>query len=392
MGLRWLGCAVVATLLAPSPDARETSGQASGTARAFAWNLPRGFPTPRVPTDNPMTAEKVTLGRRLFYDTRLSGNRQQSCATCHEQARAFTDGRARAVGSTGQLHPRSSMSLANVGFAASLTWGNPTIKRLEDQALVPIFGDHPIELGLIAPGDTLVARLRGVPLYQELFASAFGGGETITTTNVTRALASFERTLISGRSPYDRYHFAREEEAISAQAKRGERLFFSQPLSCFRCHSGFTFSGAVDFEGRREREPDFHNTGLYNLAGVFSYPEPDTGLYEVTKHREDVGKFKAPTLRNIAVTSPYMHDGSIETLDEVLEHYAAGGRTITSGPHRGVGHDNPNKSPLVRGFALTPDQKRDLIAFLHTLTDDEWLRDPTLGNPWTQSREEIQPR
>jgi cytochrome c peroxidase len=355
---------------------------------AFAWRFPHGFPTPRVPADNPITPEKVALGRYLFYDTRLSGNGRQSCATCHEQARAFTDGRAKALGSTGELHPRSSMSLANAGYASALTWGNPTITRLEDQALVPMFGDHPVELGLTKPGDELLARLRAVPEYQRLFSSAFGDRDAFTVVNTTRALASFERTIISGRSPYDRYHFDRDDAAISAAAKRGEQLFFSQPLSCFRCHNGFTFSGAADFEGRRDREPEFHNTGLYNLAGALSYPAPNAGLYDVTKKLEDVGKFKAPTVRNVAVTAPYMHDGSVATLEEVLDHYAAGGRTITDGPHRGIGRDNPNKSPVVRGFALTADQKRDVIAFLGTLTDDKLLDDPTLTNPWTQPHEE----
>jgi cytochrome c peroxidase len=349
---------------------------------AFAWNLPRGFPAPRVPADNPITPEKVALGRHLFYDTRLSGNGQQACATCHEQARAFTDGRARAIGSTGEVHPRSSMSLANVGYASALTWGNPTITRLEDQALVPMFGDHPVEMGLTKSGDALIARLRTVPTYQHLFASAFGDGDVTSVTNITRALASFERTIVSGRSPYDRYHFAREDDAITDAAKRGEQLFFSQPLSCFRCHNGFAFSGATDFEGRREREPELHNTGLYNLAGALSYPAPNAGLFDVTRKPEDVGKFKAPTLRNIAVTAPYMHDGSIATLDDVLDHYPAGGRTIADGPYRGVGHDNPNKSPVVRGFPLSAEQKHDLIAFLNSLTDPELLRDPRFSDPW----------
>jgi cytochrome c peroxidase len=355
---------------------------------AFAWNLPHGFPMPRVPGDNPMTAAKVALGRYLFYDTRLSGNGQQACATCHEQARAFTDGRARAVGSTGERHPRSSMSLANVGYQSVLTWANPTVTRLEDQALVPMFGDHPIELGLTRGADALIARLRTLPLYQRLFTSAFGDHDAMTVVNITRALASFERTLISGRSPYDRYHFDRDDAAISSAAKRGEQLFFRQPLSCGRCHKGFTLSGAAEFEGRREREPEFHNIGLYNLAGIFSYPEADSGLYDVTKNPGDVGRFKAPTLRNVAVTAPYMHDGSIATLDEVLGHYAAGGRTITDGPQRGVGRDNPNKNPIVRGFALSDDQRRDLIAFLETLTDDALLHDPSLSNPWPSGRED----
>ncbi len=274
------------------------------------------------------------------------------------------------------------MSLVNVGYASALTWANPGMTRLEEQALVPMFGDHPVELGLASAGE-LTARLADVPAYQRLFQAAYGGGrESITIDNVTRAIASFERTIVSGRSPYDRYHFDRDDSAVPDAARRGERLFFSQPLSCFRCHGGFNFSGAVDFEGRTAGQPpEFHNTGLYNLAGLLSYPASNTGVYDVTKKPEDVGKFKAPTLRNIAITAPYMHDGSIATLEEVIDHYAAGGRTIADGPYRGVGHDNPNKSPIVRGFTISADQKADLIAFLKTLTDDQLLHDPSLSNP-----------
>ena len=379
---RLLACALSAAALTFGSSVRPRADA------AFDWNLPHGFPRPRVPAANPMTPEKVALGRHLFYDTRLSGNGRQSCATCHEQRRAFADGRPRAIGSTGQEHPRGAMSLVNVAYASALTWGNPTMTRLEEQALVPMFGDHPVELGLARPGTELIARLTSVSRYQQLFAAAFGPGDAaFTIDNVTRALAAFERTIISGRSPYDRYHYDRDDTAISDAARRGEQLFFSRPLSCFRCHNGFTFAGATDFDGSRGGTPEFHNTGLYNLAGALSYPPPNTGIYEVTGQAEDVGKFKAPTLRNIAVTAPYMHDGSIATLDDVLDHYAAGGRTIATGPLRGLGHDNPNKSPIVAGFALTADQKRDLIAFLQTLTDEALLRDPALADPWSHEEE-----
>jgi cytochrome c peroxidase len=368
-------------------------GVAMDTAQVpppYTLNVPHGFPRPRIPADNPMTPSKVELGRRLFYDTRLSGNGQQSCASCHEQARAFTDGKARAVGSTGEVHPRGAMSLVNVAYASTLTWGDPTKTRLEDQVLVPMFGEHPVELGLEQPGTTMVARLQSVEVYRHLFSDAFPGeADAFTVPNVTRALASFERTIISGRSSYDRYHYDRDETAISPAARRGEQLFFSQPLSCFRCHNGFNFSGATDFDGRHEGgTPEYHNTGLYNVAGLLSYPRPNTGMYEVTHRPEDVGKFKAPTLRNIAVTAPYMHDGSIETLGEALDHYAAGGRTIAEGPTRGIGHDNPNKSPLVKGFPLTAEQKADLIAFLITLTDNDLLNDTRFANPWTAPHQE----
>jgi cytochrome c peroxidase len=360
------------------------AGVAQVPSPAYDWQLPKALPRPRVPADNPLTAAKAELGRHLFYDTRLSGNGTQSCATCHEQARAFTDGRAAAVGSTHERHPRGSMSLVNVAYSSALTWANPTITRLEDQALVPMFGDHPVELGLTRPADEMIARLKAVPTYRELFASAFGPApDAFTLENVTRAIASFERTLVSFRSPYDRYHYEREDDAVSPAMKRGEQLFFSSPLSCFRCHNGFTFSGATDFDGRRESgAPEFHNTGLYNLPGALSYPAPNTGIYEVTKQSGDVGKFKAPTLRNIAVTAPYMHDGSIATLDGVLDHYAAGGRTIAEGPFKGIGRDNPNRSPTVKGFTLAPDQRADLIAFLESLTDEAVLHDARFANPW----------
>jgi cytochrome c peroxidase len=261
------------------------------------------------------------------------------------------------------------MSLANVAYASALTWGNPTVTSLEEQALLPMFGAHPVELGLARPGTAMVARLRAVLEYERLFPAAFGAAsDPFTVDNVTRAIAAFERTIISGRSPYDRYHFDRQNDAISADAKRGEQLFFSAPLSCFRCHNGFTFSGATDFEGRREGgTPEFHNNGFANLAG---------GLLDVTARPEDFGKFKAPTLRNIAVTAPYMHDGSVATLEGVLDSYAAGGR------------DARNKSELIHGFALSADQKRDLIAFLQTLTDEELLHDPALANPWSHQGQE----
>lgn len=228
---------------------------------AYVWKLPKNFPAPRVPADNPMSEPKATLGRHLFYDTRHSGNGSQSCASCHRQELAFTDGRAQALGSTGELHPRGSMSLVNVAYAAALTWGNPSVTRLEAQALVPMFGGHPIELGLQQPGTALLATIRTDARYRALFAAAFGAEpDPFTLEHVTQALATFERTIISARSPYDRYHSERDDAAISPSARRGEIVFFGQPQSCFRCHNGFTFSGAVDFDGRREGRVEFHNT------------------------------------------------------------------------------------------------------------------------------------
>jgi cytochrome c peroxidase len=355
---------------------------------AFPWDIPTPFPRPPVPSDNPMSVAKVELGRRLFYDARLSVTRAQSCGSCHRQEFAFTDGAAQATGTTGEVHPRGSMSLANVAYSPALAWANPTMQSLEQQALVPMLGTNPVEMGMHGLEGRLISELRADTLYQRLFPRAFPTDDSVfTVNNVARAIASFERTMLSMRSPYDRYRYGGDTNAISASAKRGEAFFFSgQKGACLQCHGGWNFSGGIRYEARPDAPPTFFNTGLYNVAGEFSYPEPNTGLHEFTKRPQDVGKFRAPTLRNIAVTAPYMHDGSIATLGAVLEHYAAGGRTVTSGVHAGVGRDNPNKAPNVRGFAMTAADKRDLIAFLETLTDSTFLKNRALSDPWIAPR------
>jgi len=367
--------------------AASSGSQTEATPEEYRWELPKGFPKPKVPLDNPMTAAKVQLGRYLFYDRRMSLNGTESCATCHRQDLAFTDGKARAVGATGQQFPRSAMSLVNVAYNAVLTWSNPNERSLEHQALTPMFGEHPVELGLTGEGAAFVEVLRSDSAYGPLFRAAFPSeSDPFTISNVTKAIASFERTIISASSPYDRYHYGGDDQAISDSAKRGEVLFFSEPLSCFRCHSGFNFSDATDFDGRRGAEIKFHNTGLYNIAGAFSYPSPNLGIYEFTSQKEDVGKFKAPTLRNIALTAPYMHDGSAPTLDAVLDHYSAGGRTITEPAYAGEGFHNPNKDPLIRGFKLSSQDRADLIAFLECLTDEKVIHESKFGDPTARSK------
>lgn len=349
--------------------ALSSSAALAADAGEYVWNLPKGFPKPWVPPDNPMTQAKVELGRYLFYDTRMSINGRESCSSCHRQELAFTDGRAVGLGATGQLHSRSAMSLVNIAWSATLTWSNPQLKTLEEQALTPMLGEHPVELGLHADGAPFLAIVKTDPVYRPLFARAFPGEtDPFTLSNVTKAIASFERSIVSARSPYDRYHYGEDDSAVSAAAKRGEILFFNQHLSCFRCHGGFNFSDDTVSANSRRREGVFHNTGLYN-----PYPAPNVGIFEYTKKPEDRGKFKTPTLRNIALTAPYMHDGSIATLEGVIDHYAAGGKN---------GHDNPDKDPLVGGFTISPADRADLIEFLKSLTDDAVLHDPRFANPW----------
>ena len=363
----------------PDPD---SSGSGTTGEPGWEWALPEGFPEPYVPPDNPMSAAKVELGRHLFYDTRMSGSGTYACATCHLQELAFTDGRVTAVGETGQIHRRNSMSLANVAYNASLTWAHPFLTELERQALVPMFGDNPIELGLDSEAE-LVANLAVEPLYADLFAAAFPDeAEPLTAPNVVYALSAFQRTLISGRSAFDRWFYDGDDDAVDEAAKRGYQLFNSHPAECFHCHVNFNFTDTAYYEGASSWDVRFHNTGLYNVDGEGAYPAIDTGLVEITMVPGDMGHFRVPTLRNIAVTAPYMHDGSIATLGEVLDHYAAGGRTIADGPNAGIGSESPLRSSFVPGFELDAQDRADLLAFLASLTDDAFLTDPALADPW----------
>jgi cytochrome c peroxidase len=303
----------------------------NGTVRAgapdYAWGLPRGFPTPRVPAANPMSPAKVRLGRYLFYDKRMSVNGTEACASCHRQELAFTDGRAFALGATGQQHPRSVMSLVNVAYAGVLTWSDPNLRSLEEQALIPMLSEHPVELGLRGRVNPFLSQLAADPVYRALFPKAFPGARNpFSLANLAKALAAFERTIVSARSPYDRYYFGGDSSAISDSAQRGQALFFGdQVAGCFHCHGGFNFSDATVFEGDGKRAIEFHNTALYNMSVAFRYPWPNVGIYQHTGRLADAGKFKTPSLRNVALTAPYMHDGSVARLEEVLDHYAAGG-------------------------------------------------------------------
>jgi len=342
--------------------------QRARPVESFAWHLPAGVPHPKVPADNPMSDAKVHLGRRLFYDTRLSGNGTYACASCHQQTRAFTDGLAHALGSTGQSHARSAMSLANVAFNASFGWADARTRTLEAQMAVPMFNEHPIELGMKGNEAAIVARIGGDSADAAMFREAFPG-QPIALDTIVKAIASFERTLVSANSPLDRYLYRDDRSALTPQAQRGMKLFFSERLACANCHTGFNLSGPTIHEGSADAPPTFHNTGLYNVDGRGAYPPIDRGLLDSTHVRSDMGRFRAPTLRNIAVTAPYMHDGSIPTLGEVVGHYASGGLT------------SPFKSARLKGFEISTAEVEDLVAFLNSLTDPDFLSNPALGPP-----------
>ncbi len=349
--------------------------------RPYRWAVPDGLPLPLVPADNPMSVVKVELGRRLFYDGRLSVNGATSCASCHRQELAFTDGLARSVGATGEQHPRGSMSLVNAAYMSRLTWANHLLDRLETQALTPMFGEEPVEMGMSGRESILIELLRSDPDYRVAFPRAFPGDEDpYSILNTVRALSAFVRTIVSFDSPYDRY-LRGDSGALSAGQVEGMHLFFSERLECFHCHGGLNFTDSSTHANAVIENVGFHNTGLYNIDGAGGYPPGNAGLRELTGDRWDTGRFRAPTLRNIAVTAPYMHDGSIKDLPSVIDHYARGGRNIAEGPYAGDGARNPYKSEFLRGFELSGEERSNLLAFLEALTDRSVLSNEALSDP-----------
>lgn len=380
-----LGCAA---LLAGCPQKTshttiDTGDGVTFASRDFNWNIPAGYPLPVVPITNPLTEEKFQLGRHLFYDTRLSGNGTKACASCHIQSLAFSDGVTRALGSTGMMHPRNSQALVNIAYNASVNWGNPTTVSLEQQAPVPMFGEFPVELGINDDNkDAVLARFKAEPRYAGLFSSAFPReANPINFDNIVKALASFGRGLNSFNSPFDR-HEAGDTTALSDAQIRGMRLFFDEKTECFHCHDGMNFTQSSYDRTQSFADTVFFNNGLYNIDGKGGYPEGGQGIYEITGKAADMGRFRPPTLRNIALTAPYMHDGSLKTLEDVVRHYNAGGRNITAGANAGDGRLNPNKSSFVRPIGMTEQEIQDLVAFLESLTDQDFITNPRFANPW----------
>jgi cytochrome c peroxidase len=351
---------------------------------SYPWGLPSWVPTPIEPANNPMSMAKVELGRHLFYDKRLSADQSMSCASCHQQDKAFTDGLAVTTGVTGERGARSAMSLANVAYLPVLTWSNPNLTALEVQALIPIFGEHPVEMGMAGKETELFARLQAEARYRELFSKAFPGearqgvDALYSLSTVTKALASFQRSLLSFDSPYDRYQYGGKKDAISASAKRGEALFFGEKMECYHCHGGFNFTDNIQHSKLPLAERGFHNTGLFNLDGKGAYPKNNPGIKELTGDPDDEGKFRTPSLRNVALTAPYMHDGSIPTLEAVIrEHYAIAGRAAKNGKG-----PSPMRSSLIAGFEVSPQEVNDLVAFLNSLTDESFVNNPKHSDPW----------
>jgi len=329
----------------------------------------------QIPQGNPLTQESIELGRRLFYDPRLSSNNEVSCATCHKQHLAFTDGLARSVGVSGKPLEFNAMSLSNLLWGPQHFFWNGRSTSLEDQALQPI--QHVDEMGQDI--NELVDELKQDKTYRKLFKQAYGG---ISSTAIASALANFQRTLISSNSKYDQY--LRGETELTPQEELGRKLFTAHPDTkvslrggnCIDCHSQFLTSGFSTFYD------GFSNNGLDNDEDLLE------GLFSVTGKEQHRGLFKTPTLRNIAVTGPYMHDGRFKTLTEVMQHYNGGiKRSKTLSPLIIEADNNLKIQKDHISLNLTQQEEEAIIAFLHTLTDESFLTNKKFSNPFNEGDE-----
>lgn len=319
-----------------------------------------------IPTDNPTTVEGVSLGRMLFYETLLSQTNTISCGSCHEQAKAFSDGRKLSIGVSGKPTRRNSMSLANLLWVKNLFWDG-RVSGLENQATFPL--THPDEMGQSL--DVSAKKLTQTRRYPSFFQEVFGTS-VITGEQITKALAQFERTLISADSPYDRS--LKSEYQLSASEQRGKELFMRGPApergvrggNCAHCHGGAKFFQEV-----------FHNNGLDSIAVL------DKGRQEITNDALDNGRFRVATLRNIALTAPYMHDGRFATLEQVLDHY---NEHFHFSPNLSHELRTSHNEPSGQGLGLTSSEKKDIIAFLHTLTDSTFIANPQFSNPFATEK------
>ncbi|MBX3002982.1 MAG: right-handed parallel beta-helix repeat-containing protein [Anaerolineales bacterium] len=340
LGLLALALLVAAFRPVPRDEVPAVYGAGASSVQPSTTGLLRAFPELNSPVDNPQTAEKVALGRLLFFDPVLSDNNEMSCASCHHPDLGFADGRQLAQGVDGETQ-RNALSLWNVAYSAHFFWDGRA-PSLEEQVLVPL--EHPNEMQVSDRG-ALEAELEAIPEYVQLFDAAFPG-QRISVKTVQQALAAFERTLTSQNSPFDAYA-AGDLQALTASQRRGFALFRSAATRCFECHTAPTFGNDT-----------FRITGVADLEGQ----EHDPGRSAVGDAPD--GAFKVPTLRNIVLSAPYMHNGIFASLEEVIDFYAGGG-----GRADGV----QGVDPLIRPFELTDQEKSDLIAFLYSLTDESQL-------------------
>lgn len=334
-----------------------------------------------TPANNPTTNDGATLGRVLFYDTTLSANETIACASCHQQAHGFTDSEKFSKGFDGGLTGRNSMSLTNVRFYRNgrFFW-DERAATLEDQVLMPI--QNEVEMGLTL--EELVSRVKGKTYYPDLFKKAFGDAE-INSERISRALAQFVRSIVSYRSRYDdglaqAGAVGAQFPNFTAQENQGKALFLG-PAGCARCHLDAGPPPPPPAPpGPPANQAVFYINAAVNNGIDNGAPTDDLGTGAITGNPQDDGRFKSPSLNNIALTAPYMHDGRFKTLEEVVEHYNSG---VKMHPNLDPRLVEPNvMPPMPRRLNLTPEQSAALVAFLHTLTDESVIEEPMFSDPF----------
>lgn len=327
--------------------------------------------------------QKILLGKYLFFDRRLSANNTKSCGTCHNPAFAFTDGYKRSLGAYADLHQRNTAPLFNLAQVKFLTAADSSLHTAFQQMDNPLFNTHPVEMGAGIQEQKLFVKLMGDPLYKTFFANCFPAEKNaVNWVNIKTAVSNFVNMIVSYDSPFDKYQRG-DSNALSITQKKGKQLFYSAALQCTQCHGGQNFSTSAVTD--KENDTIFYfNTGLYNVDNKSEYPNYDEGLYEHTNNVKDKGKYKVPTLRNLAFTAPYYHDGSAASLMEVINNYAAGGRKIMVGQDKGNGAKNKYKHPLIKGFIISENEKKDIINFLLALSDSALVKNPAYQNPFAE--------
>lgn len=323
-----------------------------------------------------LNAERQELGHYLFFDTRLSLNNTKSCASCHNPAFAFSDGYRTSATALGENVLHNAPSLINSVYLKKYDWAHPNATDFITQIKRPLYGNHPVELGLDKHITELQEQFSKDSLYTILFKKAFPNAATLfTKEQIETAIVEYEKTLESQQSQFDK-------EELTPNQYNGLRLFASKKLNCVVCHPPPHFTLATKTENI---DSIYANIGLYNINNTSQYPTNDDGLSSFTHKQKDNGKFKIPSLRNIMLTAPYMHDGSMATINEVIDMYARGGRSIMVGENKGDGKLNKNKHPLIKGFEITTKEKQDLIEFLTSLTDSSIFYKQSFQNPFKKN-------
>jgi cytochrome c peroxidase len=321
---------------------------------------------------------RIELGRYLFFDRRLSVNNTRSCATCHNPQFAFTDGYKRSLGVYADLHQRNTQPLFNLSYLKYFTAADSTLHSPLQQMDNPLFNNHPAEMGVKENEEKTLKKIKADENYRQFFSSV---KTEISWRSIKNFISLFITSIRSANSPYDKF-IKGDSSALTAFQKRGLQLFFSAELKCASCHGGFNFS-TPSVNNENGDTAFYFNTGLYNVDGKGAYPAYDEGLYQVTKNKADMGKYRVPSLRNLVFTAPYFHDGSAASLTEVIDSYAGGGRKIQQGIYKGDGSKNPYKHPLIHGFSISETDKINLISFLQSLSDTAFINDPAFQNPFS---------